>query len=47
MKVPWTANQKKVYADGTVKDEKISGWKTTLGAFTSQVWATSVPTPRP
>ena len=47
VKVPWTATEKKVYADGTSTSVKISGWKTTLGAFTSRVWATSVPTPRP
>ena len=47
VKVPWTANQQKVYADGKITNEKINGWKTTLGAFTSRVWANSVPTPRP
>ena len=47
VKVPWTATEKKVYADGTSTSVKIKGFKTTLGAFKSRIWFTSVPTPRP
>ena len=47
VKVPWTATEKKVDADGRTTSVKINGWKTTLGAFASRVWSTSVPTPRP
>ena len=47
VRVPWTATEQKVYADGRTTTEKIKGFKTTLGAFTSKVWAKSVPTPRP
>ena len=47
VKVPWTATEKKVNADGTTTTEKIKGFKTTLGAFSSKIWAKSVPTPRP
>ena len=38
VRVPWTATEQKVYANGTTTTEKINGWKTTLGHLRLGYW---------